>query len=605
VSDLSAGEVREYVTYLEHDPDGAEMRRIARERHQLHSMLKVPELPEHMTRGMGTSEPTPLMIWLSDLILADIMPYPTLATVTPLGDQTKVAQEAADKIEKWASLFRGRVDEGREATHEVRWHELLSPYGVMILRCGDPGDDFPWRVDTPDPLTCFFPIEGGPSRPDVFARRYKQFAREVEKQNSKRRNYGASGMFQSKNWSMNGGTWQEVGDDYAAENGPAHSVGGRFEEVECFELHVDEMIYHYASNRDGKNGKIVWQGKSMTGGVSAVVIPGSTTPLREASERLRPALWPAYQMVLLINKVRAKRASRSDNLKPDILAEQTPEMITAIQAGQGIAQAQNAALEAGGPNIISVRGKPTLWTIQDDPDLDKQEQSYWTELNRYINSMTEVSDAEVVKDSTANAFLTNLESRKRQRAPMLANLDWGWKQIVLMAIRSIQEYDKDFALYATEDGMHKDLKRGQGETIGPADVKDWDKRFWLAIETRSTTEAEARMRVQDWAYRKGLGLSTHEEGVTAAGYTDEGAQLEALAIDKGVEAVGPWIAQEIQAATTERIRLRSGIMLSLGGGAAQANPQTTSPAVTSTPSTFEPMRPAAVPGPAGGSGVMP
>lgn len=607
MSDRTAKEVREMVDWLQNDQDHRAMRESAEDRHDLVNMLKVPDLPEHITRGIATSEPSPMLLWLARNISADILPYPTQVTITPLGDLREDAQKQADKLEQWGSLFRTRVDSGKKVTSDCRDNQMLSPYAVMILRCGDPGLDFPWTVETPDPLTCFFPIERAPFRPPLFGRRYKQLISDATKEFSGRRNYIDGKQQSAGQLSYDGKNWgfDRLGTDRPYDSGsPFSGDNGRFRDCEFIELHDGEMCYIEALNADGKSGEIVWQYKSMVGGTPAVIVPGYYSSVGPVSERMQPLLWPAMQMVYLINRVRAKRASRSDNLKPDILVEESPEWMAAKQAFPD-AKTETDALESGGPNIINLHGRPTLWALQNDPDLDKQEQSYWTELNRYINSMTEVSDAEVVQDATANAFLTNLESRKRQRAPMLANLDWGWREIIKMAFVSIKEYDKEFELYSIDGTEHAKLRKGQSQTIGKADAEDIEKNFWIDVTTKSTSEAEARMRVQDWAYRKGLGISTQREGITSAGYTDETQQIEQLTMDLGRQMVTPWVQQMVTTTVTERIRLRAGIDVSLIG---QPLGPDGAPVPGNTggnlPNGLQPMRPAAVPGPSGGSGVM-
>src|SRR5690242_7408836 len=100
MTDKTAAEVRDIVEWLENDNDHSLMRKSAAERHDLVNMLKVPELPEHMTRGVGVAEPSPILLWLRGQVAADILPYPTQKTVTPFGT-TQDMQTAADKIEKW------------------------------------------------------------------------------------------------------------------------------------------------------------------------------------------------------------------------------------------------------------------------------------------------------------------------------------------------------------------------------------------------------------------------------------------------------------------------------------------------------------------------
>ncbi len=616
MADLTVSEVVEIVKGLEDNSDHKAMRDDAAEKHKVIQMLKVNDLPDHMTRGVGVSEPSPYLLWLRGTISADIMPYPTIPTVTPLGDTSKPAQEQADKLEKWIATWRSTVDDGRRVGSDVLDNQLLSPYAVMILRCGSPDDEFPWEVETPDPMTCFFPIQRAPFRPEILARRYTQTVRRIEKSLSRRKQWNSDkGSWTSppSNFFWKDGEWTyvKVGEGRQSESGTSTaSSAGPFEECEVLELHIEDRIYIVAMNAAAKNkgkpsGEMVWSGKSMTGGVSAVVVPGVYSAVGPVSERMQAALWPAIQMVHRINGINAERASRSQSLKPDILVEQTPEALRAQQTAGTLAQGQNAALEAGGPNIINVNGRAVPWELQADPDLDKREQSAWKELQQYTNSWTEVSEPEIVKDATANGFLSNLESKKRQKAPILAHRDWGWRELAKMGLRSIVEYGQQFSVYATKGDEYKDAKKGEGQTIGPSDVDEWEDKYWLEVETKSTTEAESRARVQDWAYRKGLGLSTQRGGITAAGYTDEGQQIERLAVEAGIATVSDPIKQQVVAAVQERIRLRAGILIQMGQPAPTPGGPGAGTAPGGTGGGTEPMRPALVPGPGGGSGAAP
>ncbi len=602
MSDLTAAQVKETVDWLEHDSDHVKMREAAKSRHDLVNMLKVPEMPEHITRGVGVAEPSPILIWLRDNIAADLLPYPTDKTVTPFGTNTDM-QEQADKIEKWLALFHIRVDEAKRITSDGRDHQMLSPYFAMILRCGAMDEDFPWSIEIPDPDTCYFAIERAPFRPPVFGRRFKQLVRDAEKAYSGKKNY-KNGTWDNKAglWQFMNGEWR-MGSDHPVTGSPSNPAGSdRFVMKEFYELHEDEMVYIVGEGDEGKNPEILWQGKSWTGGPSVVIGTGTYSSVGPVSERLRPMFWPAMQAVNAINRIRALRASRSEANKPDMLVERTPEQAMAASATGNMPglQAEDQVLNNGGPSLVYVNGKSTPWNMEPDPDLDKREQSWWTELNRYIDSISEVTEPEVIKDVGVNSYLTNLESRKRKRAPMLANLDWCWNEIFKMAIRSIGEYGKEFPLYATSDDIHVKLKKGQSETIGPKDVADFEKSFWLSTETRSTTEAEKRARIQDWVYNKQIGIATQIEGVDIA-YQDRMRQVEQLFIDLGVSANQDWVKAQVVTQTQERIRLRGGV--DIGGVGAPPVPQGPPPGPPASQSTgTPPMQPATVAGPAGGSG---
>ncbi len=603
MSDLTAKEVIETVEWLERDVDHKAMRDSAERRHALVNMNLQPDLPEHMA---GVSEPSAMLIWLRDQISADMLPFPTETTVTVF-DPNQQKQQQADKIERWLSLWQVRVDAAKRITSDARDHQMLSPYCALILRCGGPDEDFPWAIEIPDPDTCFFPIDRAPFRPTVFGRRFKQLVRDAEKAYSGKKNY-KDGSWDNRagDWRFVNGEWR-MGLDRPGDAAMPPTSSDRFELREFYELHEDEDVYIVGENKDGRTSEILWQGKSYTGGPSVIICPGVYSSAGPISERLRPFFWPAMQCVMAINRIRGIRASRSEANKPDVLIERSPEMAQAL-ATQGIAGANlegiQAQLDAGMPNMVYVNGKPMAWNMEPDPDLDKREASWQAELNRIIDSWQTVSEPEIVKDSTANSFLTNMESKKKRLSPLLLNLDWCWNELKKMVVRSVVEYDKEFPLYATSDDVHVGLKRGQGETIGPKDVTDFEKDFWLTTETRSVTEAETRARLQDWAYKHEIGISTMLEGIEIV-YPDAMRQIEALYVDAGVLANTDWVKAQNVTATQERIRLMGGVDI---GGVGMPHPAIPPPGVSgpppAAPAGVQPMQPATVPGPMVGSGAV-
>lgn len=597
MTELKENEITEIVKALENDADHTAMRTLAKSRHELYSMKDIPILPEHMTRGDVVDFPSPMLRWLTSAILADILAYPTSVTVVPFGS----FQEQADKLEKWGTLFRNRLNEGRRVDRQIRWHQLVTGYGVMILHCGE-DEEFPWSMETPDPLTCFFPLSDAPERPSMMARRYKLLVRQAEKRYTGRRGPYADGRLK-----YNGSTWDfhPLSDDRATDSGSSNYSAGPFEECEMVWLAYDGMIYHVALNKGSQNqGRVVWSGPNLTGeDAPAIIVPGNVTPLREMAERFEPGMLPVMQMVKGINRARAMRLTRSEQMKPDVLLDPSPEQIAAMHANPEAAQVR-LQMEAGSPNMINAVGKPTLWVTEPDPDLDKYEQSLWDEVNRYINSALEVTDPEVLQHATANGILTAVETRRRQQAPMLAHLDWAWAETIRMAVHSIGKYGSEYELYSEGGeryGDGKAMEKGKSVALKSSELWKFDRMdmvkafpYNITVSTQSSTEAEQRARVQDWEYRKALGLSTTKEGITVAGYTDEAAQLKALAVDRGVEMVTPMIEAEVAAVLAERIRMRSRLIVQLG--APTQMPQPTGGTVGGNP-----MRAAAISGPAGGS----
>jgi hypothetical protein len=435
--------------------------------------------------------------------------------------------------------------------------------------------------------------------PGVLGRQYSMLVRDVRKTYTDRK----GSKPKQRPYRTGEGTWgwEPLGDDVATE-GPStttmHVTGGPLEACQMLWYADGDYVYHVALNKSGEGGEVMWCGEDMTGGVPAVVLPGRVTPLR-GPDRYWPWLYPVYQMVKLINRCRAKRESRSDNAKPDVLVERSADQLKAVADAKAAGvnmEDEELQLDQGAPSIVYVGGRPVPWDSISDEDLDKLEQSYWQELDRYVSSLLESLSPSEVAHSTANAYLGYAEGRRRQQAPMLANLDWCWAEILKMWIHSIKAYDETCELFSSEE-----TKYGKGKTIGagelialtPADV---DFKYTLKVETRSMTDAEVRFRVEDWANRKALGLSTKREGVSAAAYPDEQGQLQELYEEAGQDLATPFIQEQVKLAIMDRVRLSSRVLVNLGTAPITAPPQ-------GDPNAgFAPMRPPAA-APAGGSGA--
>lgn len=582
---LNVNEVISQVRWLEADELLRSMRNRARRRHELHSMLSIPDLPPHMTRGDAVSTNTPRVMWVLNSILADCRSYPTTVTVIPQGKYNKDQQDEGDEVEKWYAVKRQQLDDGGRNSHDIRWHQGATSYAVMILHCGPAGDEDPWRVEIPDPLTCYFPIEGGPIRPSIMARRYLMLVSEViEKYGKQKRT-----AYSDKELRWDEGKWHwatPLGEDNPVEAGDVGDLSTRriglpgvADYVEMMELYTQDRIYHVAlhgtisegqdgkANRqegfDGTNGQIVWEAETMTDGIPVVIVPGHVTPLRTPVERFQPTQWAAMQCAMVINMIRAMRMTKAFNWKPDIIVEQTPELLGALKDAGIIQDPGNIELEQGGPNTITVNGKPMLWVQPNDQDLDKLEASWTTEMNTIIDSQLAVTTAEVAKSATLGGIQLAIGVRKRQLGPMLANLDWAWAEILKMVRASIKHYKDDFPVYSHggEKFSKGELEPNTSISINHTMV---DFPHEIVVSTQSMTEEERRMLIQDWAYRQTLGLSTEVEGLEAAGYQDIADQVEKLAIDLALKHTTSGWAQQIDAVASDYIRTSGGILVQFG-----------------------------------------
>lgn len=606
--ELTASEVREWAQELEFDPAHMQMRTEMQARHHdLVAMNEIPDLPSWMTSGGDVvAHPSPLLGDLADVILADMRPYNTDVSSVPLG---KEYQKQADEEEKWLALWRAQANDGWRVSGDLLWHSLLSHYAVALFRVlpdvnkdaeGNPikGKNgwvsYPWEITVPDPQTCFFPVTGAPIRPKVLARRYEALVRDIERDFS-----GAPGLYQDRQfkWSK-GGQWsyEKLSDDYVYGRMPGSYTGSakRGERCEFIELYTPNTTYLYAQNRSGMKGELVWSGPNHAGGVPCVITSGLVTPQREESERLQPAFRAIYQMVKAINRVRARRGSRSENLKGDLVNLKGPGTLAAeSEFGVNDTFVDDAGI---GPRRHTLHGEQFgEWNPPPDLDLDKLEESLWKELERYINNWRQLSDPEVIKDARVNVYLNAVESTHRRQSRVTSNHDYVWRELMKMAEASVEALDHDFPLYATSEvrfGQGKKISAGELVTIGPKGVT---YPHSLLVSTKSTSEAEQRMRREDEQQKRIQGVGTLD-GLISVDSDDLLGSYEALAVDQMYAHTGSTFGtQQVDQYVSELLVLSAGAYIQAGPPMA---PDAAAPAGGAGNS---PMRPPAIPGTAGGA----
>ncbi len=603
--ELTANDVISRVRWLEQDQLLREMRNRARSRHDLISMYATSDIPPHMTRGDAVATPSPALIALLNSILADMASYPTTTTVIPEGKTSVDFNENADEVEKAYAIIRSRLDEGGQNSSDRRWHQGGTGWVVEIIHCAAAGETFdnglPWRKEIPDPLTCFFPMEGGPRRPSIMGRRYvMQFAdAKARYDGQKRTKYAGQELGITKDGIVG---WAPISEDMPVEasdvgsfTAPRVGLPGYSTSIEIMELYTPDKVYHVALHGtlsgqgalagdglggvDGMLGQMVYEADTMTGGIPVVVVPGHVTPLRNPVERFQPAILPAMQCVLMIQLIRDMMMTRAFNWRPDFLVEQSPEMVMALRDAGALSEPTNLQLEQGGPNIINVNGKPMLWTMPADDTLQLLLQSWTVELNGYINTATSVTTAEVAKQSTLGGIQLAIGVRKRQQGPWLAHGDWADAEELKMVRASMLLYKKDVPLYSRGgERYHKGSLSPNTSVTLTAKMVDFPHE--IVVTTASLTEEERQMMVEAWAQRRALGLATLEQGLEAAGEQDIEQAIEDLAVDL-MEAhnTSAW-TQIGDAELADYLRTSGGIIVTIGGnaGGAQLPPGQTQPA---------------------------
>lgn len=593
------GDVISIVKALFDDPEMQDIHNRIRGRlRPLHSMDLDEDLPEHFTRGDFMALRVPTLIKLSDDILADTTGFPSTTQVNiiapPYDDS---ATKLGDSIEQWGAMFRSKNDEGRRVTRDNRWHLLLSSYSVMMLRCLDPDSPRRWEVEIPEPTTCAFPLRSAPFRPRRFARHYRMLVSEIVDTYKGTRDWQPGKqlvMSATGNWD-----WEQLNDEQDVIGTPMHAPASSYaQEVEVYELDDGDWIETVAGGlgeaRD--TGEMVSRVKNLTGGCRAVVMSAGANP-RKDKHRYQPMLWPVYQLILNLNELRAMRATRSVNVKPDVLVEQTPEQAAAAQAAGSLAN-NSIQMEGGGPSLVNINGKPTPWVMDADPDLDKSIEDIRNELAQVVASYSQTANEKVIQEANVNVFLPYAENVRNKQAPMLQQDDWGWAWMTRMALASIAEYDEAVPLYSMGTEVYGDfhkMEHGTVVTLDPADI-DLD-HFSVNVITQSITEAERRALIQDYAYRKSIGVSVHEEVLIAAGYSDTAKQTYRLAKDAGLSLGYTWNDQQLAAVIAEELRLTAGVLIPNYGAAPQAA------AAAPPPGGGLTVNPPPIQGATGGSGV--
>lgn len=565
--DPTGADIVAAVRALEEDADMQAIHTRMRESlYPLHAMEHEEMLPEHFTRGDTMPIRLPVLASLAEGILADTFNFPTAVSVNLTGPPfNKDDQEEAEKQERWCALFRARVDEGRRVTQDGKWHLLLSPFTVLLLRCGSADKPFRWTVETPDPLTCSFPHQSAPFRPKRFGRHYKTLVATIQDTYGNERGFSDGKRPYMK--ADGGWDWTELTDDYPAD-AAMHTMPAKLaEEVEVYEYDTGEYISVACKGLGDYKDKdeLVSRVKNLTGGVRAIVL--STGNPRRDKARYQPALWPVYQLILILNHLLKMRAIRSLESRPDVFFNQSPEQITALgqvdptQWAKVVDMWQEFQSESG-PQFMNVQGDPVAWNREDDPDLDKLITFIDAKLNQVVAGYSASTNEMVLQESNTNVWLSYLANIRGKLSPVLGQLDWGWAQMITMALHSIKEYNEEVPLYATGGehyGKFQPLERGTQASLKPDDI-DLD-RFKVSVVTESISEQERRLLVQDAVYRESIGVSTHDEVLSAAGYADVALQNEALAKDAGIRLGLAWNDQQLAGYIQELMRLTAGVLI--------------------------------------------
>ena len=615
MTQLEYSDITEIVTSL--DLDFQTLRTDAHRRYELYAMRRDPYVPEEIAREGKLRMLSPLLIDAAKAIRSDIMMNPTEFTVFPLarerdGSISRKTEVQAENLERAQAIIWGRLNEGRRIDREIVWHQLVSPFGVMILEFNELAlpdqpewmkdeayvnyteqiehDWMPWSIYVPDPLTCSWIERDG--RPILFARRYKVLARDAEELYSKKR--GSVNPEANLRLTKDGFNW--VSDDYERDSN-AYKAG--FQEVEMLWLDDGKYVYHVTQNPGSGTGQVVWAAPNPTDQVTAFVVPGNTTPSRKPEDRYEPFLLPLMQSVLQINDLRSMRATTARNIAgPNTYIAVDPEVAKLkIQRGEKFEEIRWKK------NVThQILGKVESFPSELSPDWDRVENAVTEEMQRFLPSpFVHIIDPAVLKAATATSILHAAEAGLRLYGPLMAVYDAAIRDVMEVVEQSVRMMypDLDMPVFATGEERTRNHRVAEGSVYRfSLDAIDFPHR--LLVRTRGMSQAQAaaqyELALSQWVLPDGSkGPATYDDLLDAANVTDRVAQKMKLAKEAALSSVDPWLRQMAMESAAARIFLESGEQLPLGPeGAAEQQP-------SGMPNQAQRMASPLIPPPSGGS----
>lgn len=579
------------------DQDFTRLREDAKGRYELYSLRREPYVAGDIAREGKFRLLSPLLINAAQSIRSDIMMNPTEFTVVPLarekdGSITRKSEGMAENLERSLAVIWSKLNEGRAIDYDVIWHQLVSPYAVIILEIHDfvtpdqpenMSDEeyvslvenaqrewMPWSLYLPDPMTCSWIEKKG--KPSIFARRYKMLVRDVEDQYSQNKGSVAPDHY------FRLGTDNRFGwysDDYERTGS---EVKAGFQEVECIWLDDGKNIYHVVQNPAATgSGEVVWCAPNPTGKLTAFVVPGNTTPSRKIEDRYEPFLLPLMQVVMQLNDLRSTRATAARNLAgPHTYVSIDPE-VAKLYIAKGEPLPTSVRWKKGETSYLL--GKVETMPSELSTDWDKIEHSVDQELQRYLPSpFVHIVDPAVLKAATATSILHAAESGLRVYGPLMSAYDSVIRDIMDSIVRSVRTHytDLDMTVYATGEEMAHGKNLSQGASY-KFDAKSVDFPFRILVRTRGMSQAQAAaqydLMLRQWILPDGSkGPATIDDVIDAANYTDRVAQKMKLAKESILTSLDPWLQQMAMQASVDRIRLDSGIVLPIGAGQPSGGP---------------------------------
>lgn len=594
MSNLKFEEILEVAQGL--DTEFETLREAARRRYDLYMLQKDPYVADDIAREGKMRILSSLVRHSAHSIRADLMMNPTEFGVVPLAreDNGTISGKMiglAENLERSLAVIWGRMNEGRRIDREIIWHQLVSPFGVMVLEMNQyeapdqpewmSDEDYlelsratenefmPWSIYLPDPMTCSWLERDG--KPVVFVRRYKMLLRDLEGEYSKR----TGSINPEANLKLDGNQFKWVSDDYTRDSS---MVKGGFLEVEMLWLDDGENIYHVCLNPGSKSGQLLWMCPNPTGRVTAFIVPGNLTPSREPHNRYEPFLLSLMNSVSTMNDLRSTRATAARNLAgPHTYIALDPEIVKQYMA-RGEKLPTSVRWRKNETHYLL--GKVETMPSELSPDWDKIEQAVNEELQLYTPSQfVNVVDPAVLKAATATSILHAAEAGVRIYGPLMSSYDSSIRDVMESIVRSVRMLyaERSFSMWSTgEEVAHgKPLARGKVYSFNTDAVNFPHK---IMVKTRGMSQAQAAaqydLALRQWVLPDGSkGPATRRDLIDAANYTDSTAQIMALAQEDILGEVTPWIKQLAIQSIRDQVLLDSGIDLPLGNPGADAGAQ--------------------------------
>lgn len=561
-------DVIDHASYLENLQGEKEMRDRTRRIHDSYAMRSAIELPEWVARGKTREIPLSDLIDMAYSIQSERHGHQTAVILTA---RDKTPQTQVDRIERWLSTRAAQHLKRWHLLDEGGWHQLLSYAGIVTWHCEEAHKPIHSRIETPDPLTFFFPSAGAPGRPLEFARKFDMQLSEAGQSfaDGNRRPY----MKGSGIWD-----WYVAGGDRPSDEWTGGTKeGSRFGHT-CTVIHDDDGEYTtyvgLNKTKTGHRGEILWQDRNHGGPdeyghacSQSIVVPGMVNPMRHPKDRLLPMFIPGIQAQNALNYLIALIASKIENSQPNVLLEQDAETMKA-RNNQGILQGAGAEMEPGSPNFIRVLGKPVEWKNQDVPFLVDL-LNFWKErYDRWSNSLREISDPTLLSEINTNVYLPHSAARRKLLRPLIDFTNSALSEILRMDVLALEKYGrKSVELYA-RGGEYRgkgmvEMAVGESSTISWEDVKGWDERFVLTIATNDMSEEERRQMLLHHEEKVQMGYATKRQGIPIAGYADENAQILELAEDEVYQEGTALVKPQIPTAIQQAIYYEGGMLLPL------------------------------------------